>query len=123
MHTNYNKIDWDLPTLAFYKEISTLVYAMKPQYTSDDINRLAHTFIKVLVERTGSEINVPLRFIDVYNDACTKQGGSNNKYETNTEIRHHVRDNLLKNGFIFVDPEDVDSVFLTQKAIDEYVDR
>jgi hypothetical protein len=59
----------------------------------------------------------------VYNDACTKQGGSNNKYETNTEIRHHVRDNLLKNGFIFVDPEDVDSVFLTQKAIDEYVDR
>lgn len=96
---------------------------MKPQYTSDDINRLAYTFIKVLIERTGSELNVPLRFVDVYNDACIKQGGSNNNYETNTEIRHHVRDNLLKNGYIFVDPEDVESIFLTQKAIDEYVDR
>ena len=89
---------------------------MKPQYTSDDINRLAHTFIKVLVERTGSEINIPLRFIDVYNDACAKQGGSNNNYETNTEIRHHVRDNLLKNGFIFVDPRRCGFCFFNTKG-------
>ena len=99
------------------------MYEVRPQYTSDDINRLADTFIKVLIKRTGGELNVSLRFVDMYNDACAKQSGSNNKYETNTEIRHHVRDNLLKNGYIFVDPQDVDSIFLTQKAIDDYGDR
>ena len=55
------------------------MYEVRPQYTSDDINRLADTFIKVLIERTGGELNVSLRFVDMYNDACAKQSGSNNK--------------------------------------------
>ena len=37
-----------------------------------------------------------------------------------SELRQYARDNLLDNGYIFVDSSDVDSIFLTQKAIDEY---
>jgi hypothetical protein len=95
---------------------------MGSQDISDDIKRLTYTFVKVLIESTSSELKVPVKFVDIYNDACRKRGGSNNKDESNVELRQHVRDNLLKNGHIFVDPNDVDSIYLTQKAVDEYSD-
>ncbi|HKR73508.1 MAG TPA: hypothetical protein VJR94_05290 [Candidatus Nitrosocosmicus sp.] len=50
---------------------------------SDEIKHLAFTFIKVSYERTGGELKKPLRFLDIYYDACTKIDGSINKYETN----------------------------------------
>ena len=96
---------------------------MRSEDISDEINHLSYAFIKVLIEKTGGELKMPLKFLDVYNDACTKQGGNNNTDEQNRELRQHVRDNLLEKGYIFVDPKDVDYVFLTQKAIDEYSDR
>ncbi len=95
---------------------------MRSQDTSEEIKRLSYAFIKFLIEKTGGELNMPKKFVDIYNDACTEQSGSNNPYEENMELRQHVRDNLLENGYIFVDPKDVDSIFLTQKAIDEYAD-
>ena len=95
---------------------------MELQDSSELIKHLTFTFIKVLIERTGGEIKLPLKFVDIYNDACIKRGGINNKYESNLEMRWYVRDNLLKNEYIFVDPKDVDSIYLTQKAIDEYSD-
>ena len=88
--------------------------------TSEDIKRLTHRFVKILIESTGSELNVPVKFVDIYNNACRSRGGSNDKYESNIEMRQHVRDNLMKNGYIYVDTKDVDSINLTQKAIDEY---
>ena len=90
------------------------------QESSDLIKHLTFTFIKVLIERTSGEMKMPLKFVDIYNDACIKPGGINNKYEANNEMRQHVRDNLMKNGYIFIDTKDVDSINLTQKAIDEY---
>jgi hypothetical protein len=93
---------------------------MELQNSSELIKHLTSTFIKVLIERTGGELKIPLKFVDIYNDACIKRGGINNKYEINIEMRHYVRDNLMKNGYIFVDPKDVDSIYLTRKAIDEY---
>ena len=48
--------------------------------------------------------------------------GGNDKYKSYIEMKQYVRENLLKNGYIFVDPKDVDSIYLTQKAIDEYSD-
>lgn len=93
---------------------------MELQNSSELIKHLTSTFIKVLIERTGGELKIPLKFVDIYNDACIKRGGINNKYEINIEMRHYVRDNLMKNGYIFVDPKDVDSIYPTQKAIDEY---
>ena len=88
--------------------------------TSEDIKRLIHRIVKILIKSTGSNLNVPVKFVDIYNDACRSRVGSNDKYESNIEMRQHVRDNLMKNGYIYVDTKDVDSINLTQKAIDEY---
>lgn len=95
---------------------------MKPQSNSDDIEGLTLTFVKVLIESTGKELKVPVKFVDVYNEACRLRGGNRNKEESNLEIRQHIRDDLLNNGYMFADSEDVDSIYLTQKTIDEYSD-
>ena len=92
------------------------------EHTSEIIKRLTYRFVKILIESTNSELKVPVKFVEIYNDACRKQEGSNDKYDSYIEMKQYVRDNLLKNGYIFVDPKDVDSIYLTQKAIDEYSD-
>ncbi len=91
-------------------------------HTSEIIKRLTYRFIKILIESTNSELKVPVKFVDIYNDACRELEGSNDKYKSYIEMRQYVRDNLLKNGYIFIDTKDVDSIYLTQKAIDEYSD-
>lgn len=89
---------------------------------SDKIQSLSLTFVKVLIESTGKELKVPVQFIEIYNEVCRLRGGNRNKEESNLELRQHVRDDLLNNGYIFVDSKDVDLIYLTQKAIDEYSD-
>ena len=74
-----------------------------------------------MIERAGGEMKIPLKFLDIYNDACIKRGDINNEYE-GRQSWQHVRDTSLRDGYIFVDPKDVDYIFLTQKAIDEYSD-
>lgn len=95
---------------------------MKPQDNSADIQGLTLTFVKVLLESTSKELKVPVKFIDIYNEACRLRVGARNKEESNLELRQHVRDDLINNGFILVDPNDADSIYLTQKTIDEYSD-
>jgi hypothetical protein len=92
------------------------------EHTSEDIQRLTYRFVKILIESTSSELKVSVKFVDIYNEACRMAEGSNDKFKSSIEMKQHVRDNLLKNGHIFVDPKDVDSIYLTQKAIDEYSD-
>ena len=93
---------------------------MEQQDISEEIQGLTLASVKVLIESTNNELKVSVKFVDIYNDACRIRGGSNDKYESNIEMRQHVRDNLMKNGYIFIDTKDVDSINLTQKAIDEY---
>lgn len=95
---------------------------MDPHNNTDEIEGLTLAFVKVLIEITGKDWKVPVKFVDVYNEACRLRGGNRNKEESNLEIRQYVRDHLLNNGYIFVDPKDVDSIYLTQKTIDEYSD-
>ena len=35
-------------------------------------------------------------------------------------MRQRVRDSLTSNEFIFVDPNDVDAIYLAQQALDEF---
>jgi hypothetical protein len=35
-------------------------------------------------------------------------------------MRQAVKDNLVKNGYIFVDPKDDGSIYLRQKALNDY---
>ena len=92
------------------------------EHTSELIKRLTYRFVKILIESTNSELKVPVKFVDIYNDACRKQEGSIDKYDSYIEMKQYVRDDLLKKGYIFVDPKDVDSIYLTQKAVDEYAE-
>ena len=92
------------------------------EHTSEDIKRLTHRFVKILIESTNSDLKVPVKFVDIFNDACRIQEGNNDKYESNMEMRQYVRDNLMENGYIFVDSKDVDSIYPTHMAIDEYSD-
>jgi hypothetical protein len=92
------------------------------EQTSEIIKRLTYRFVKILIESTSSELKVPVKFGDIYNETCRTTEDSNDKYKSYIEMKQYVRDNLLKNGYIFVDPKDVDSIYLTQKAIDEYSD-
>jgi hypothetical protein len=98
---------------------------MESQDQSEGIKRLTSKVIKVLVLRTGGDPRTAVNFVNVYDEACMRQDmGSNDEYDkSNQEMRRYVRDYLLKNDYVFVDPKDVDSVFLTQKAIDEYTNR
>jgi hypothetical protein len=75
-----------------------------------------------LIESTSSELKVPVKFVDIYNETCRTTEGSNDKYKSYIEMKQYVRENLLKNGYIFVDPKDGDSIYLTQKTIEEYSD-
>ncbi len=92
------------------------------EHTSEIIKRLTYRFVKILMESTSSELKVPVKFVDIYDETCRTTEGSNDKYKSYIEMKQYVRENLLKDGYIFVDPKDVDTIYLTQKAIDEYSD-
>jgi hypothetical protein len=34
-------------------------------------------------------------------------------------MRYQIRESLIKNNYVVADPEDVEAVFITQKAIDK----
>ena len=96
---------------------------MEFQPTSEDIKRLSYKVIKIIIERTGTDLRVPVNFEEVYNEACRLQGGSKEEHNESTmEIRHQVRDNLISQGHVFMDSKNVESIYITQKAIDEYAD-
>ena len=95
---------------------------MEKQQVSEEIQSLTLTFVKVLIESTSGELKVPVKFVDIYNDACRRHGGGDNKQESDLQLRQYIRDNLLSSGYIFVDPNDADSIYMTQKAIDEYAE-
>lgn len=95
---------------------------MDSQISSRDIMELTIRVIRKLIERTNLDLKFLVKFIEIYNKACkTRNSGMNNDHDiTNLDLREYVRNNLMAKGYIMVDPVDVDSVYLTQKAIDEY---
>jgi len=86
---------------------------------SPEVRRLIYLVVKGLIEKTKRNLKTSIRFRQVYMEACKMD--TNNKYDySNLEMRQHVRDILLRNGYIFVNPDDVEDVFITKKAIDQY---
>ena len=95
---------------------------MLPYEISPEIRRLVHLVVKSMIEKTKSDLNIPIRFRQAYEEACKRDtNNNNNKHDpSHLQVRHHVRDILLRNGYIFVSPDDVEDVFITKKAIDQY---
>ena len=88
---------------------------------SPEIRRIIHLVVKSMIEKTKSDLKIPIRFRQAYEEACKKDINNNNKHDPlHLEVRHHVRDILLRNGYIFVSPDDPEDVFITKKAIDLY---
>lgn len=88
---------------------------------SPEIRQLIYLVVKSMIEKTKRDLRISVGFEQVYNEACKIDTNTKNQYDhSNLEIRHHVRDILLKNGYIFVNPDDAEDVFITKKAIDEY---
>ena len=86
---------------------------------SPEVRRLIYLVTKTMIEKTKSNLKASIGFGQVYMEACKKD--TKNKYDhSNLELRQHIRDILLRNGYIFVNPEDVEDVFITKKAIDQY---
>jgi hypothetical protein len=97
---------------------------MLPYEISPEVRRLVHLVVKSMIEKTKSDLKIPIRFKQVYVEACKidTNNNNNNKYDpSHLQVRHHVRDILLKNGYIFVSPDDPEDVFITKKAIDLYM--
>lgn len=94
---------------------------MDSQQYSKGILCLTDEFVKSAIERTKGNLQISIPFQEIYRDACYLAGktgeDSNNAY---LEIKYHVRDRLLRNNFIFMNPNDADSIFITQKAIVEF---
>jgi hypothetical protein len=83
---------------------------------SPEIERLIHVVIKTMVEKTKSNLKTPIEFRQVYMEACKQE--TNYKYDySNLEMRQHVRDILLRNDYISINPDDVEEVFITKKAL------
>lgn len=94
---------------------------MESQDYSKDIKLLTYKFVQGLMERTKGNLQDLVPFDKAYDDACYLSGKSKDEYDgLDIDIRYHVRDNLLTNDLIFIDPKDVDSIYITQKAIDKY---
>ena len=89
---------------------------------SEDINRLTFRVIKALVQRTRGDPKIAVKFVEAYGEGCRKQGNCEEFDESNAILRQHIRDNSLNNKYVIVDPKDVNSVFITRKAVDEYSD-
>ena len=86
---------------------------------SPEIRRAIYLVVKSMIEKTKRNLRTPIKFRQAYEEACKRD--TENKYDhSNLEIRHHVRDILLRNGYIFVSPDDAEDLFITKKAIDQY---
>jgi hypothetical protein len=90
---------------------------------SDDVSpavrRLTYRILKSIIEKTNNNLRIPIRFGQLYMEACNRD--TDNRYESsNLEMRQHIRDILLRNDYIFVNPDDVEEIFITKKAIDQY---
>lgn len=85
------------------------------EYEGMTKTQLIYVVLKNMIEKTKGNIKAPIQFREVYRDACRKNTKSKYDY-SNLEFQHHIKDILLRNGYIFVDFSDVERVFITKKA-------
>lgn len=66
---------------------------------------------------------MPVKFVEIYNESCRiGVGGKDDHDESDLKMSQIIRIVLLKKDYIFVDPVDVDPIYLKQKAIEKYTD-
>ena len=89
---------------------------------SKNITPLANKVVNVLIEKTNGDSKSPLSFLYAYEKARSIHASyTDSKFDkSNLQIRQHVIDYLLNNELIFISPDNVKGVYVTQKALDQY---
>ena len=89
---------------------------------SKNISLLANKIVNILIEKTNGDLRSPIPFLYAYEKAHSINTNFNDiKFDkSNLQIRQHVINHLLKNELIFISPENVKGVCITQKALDQY---
>jgi hypothetical protein len=94
---------------------------MESAIISKDIIHLSNEVVNFLMESTNGDLKMQMHFIQAYNQVCNQVSqGEVGYYKSNLQLRQYVRDNLIKRGLIFISPEDVEAVYVTQKALNDY---
>ena len=95
---------------------------MNKVHNSEGFDELTALVINVLVRRTNSNKKVSIPFIEAYMEACIIQNSKKHlvEKEPNPVIRNQMLENLRTNGYVILNPQEGESVFITQKAIDMF---
>ena len=84
------------------------------------LDDLMDLVIDVLVKRANTDLNTSVPFIEIFMEACINQKETEDGFvQANPGIRYQIRENLIKNNYIVDNSDDVEAVFITQKAIDK----
>ncbi len=83
-------------------------------------DNLKSAVINVLAKKAKDGPNTNIPYIEAFMHACNIEMEKKSALvEANPQIRHLLLENLLKNGYVILSPEDVDGVLVTQKCIDK----
>lgn len=106
----------------FYKFFYLFGFAVKKAPVPKRIDDLTDLVLKVLNKRTKGNLKVSIPFIEAYIEACLIQNSKKRlkTKDANPDIRNQVLEYLLTNGYVILNPQEGESVFLTQKAIDKF---
>ncbi|MDF0682716.1 MAG: hypothetical protein P0116_17285 [Candidatus Nitrosocosmicus sp.] len=89
---------------------------------SKNITLLANKIVNLLIEKIHGDLRSPITFLYAYEQShsLNTSFSDGNFDKSNPQIRQRVIDHLLKNELIFVSPENMKGVYITQKALDKY---
>lgn len=101
--------------------LGPFILSMDSVDISPEIKRLTYKVVKAMIDRTNRNLQRPVVFLEVYQEACIGGNPVDDQYDkSNLGLKQLVRDNLLRNGYIFVNPNDIESVFITETAVKQY---
>lgn len=85
----------------------------------DDLMALV---MEILVKRSNADTSKSIPFIEVFTEACIRQNTIKKVFVHITpRTRDLIREKLVEGKHIINDSEDVESVFVTQMAIDKFL--
>ena len=83
-------------------------------------NDLKSAVINVLAKKAKDGPNRNIPYIEAFMQACNIEMEKKSALvEANPQIRHLLLEDLLRNEYVILSPEDVDWVLATQKCIDK----
>ena len=95
---------------------------MRDVQTPGAFEDLKALVMDILIKRTKGNKKVSIPFIEAFLEACIIQNSKRDIIEkqANPMIRNQLLENLLRSGYVILNPQEGEAVFLTQKAIDKF---